>query len=346
MQQMKCAKCGAEIQEGDRFCSMCGCMAEVVRPVRYQSADQTENSTKSKKLTASSVILSIILSLLLVILGTAASDLFIIKKGLGQKAIESAVSRIELAELKTGALFGSGDKNETLPELIYDNLPPDFKVYMSDRKEAIAYIEDFLEEEFVQEFVADKVNDYVEDMLTDSGEGKIEVDEVMKFLRHHQDELEKLTPPGYQLTSEDFDTLEYYLTQNIDLDDYKFANLRRENKTAFNLIERLCSNPVLGILLGLCVLLAIVLFIVNKKFTRTMVYLGVSFVLIGILDCVEGFMFDLVSGMMNDIARLGEKFYNALFFPTRMWSFIVGGCMIVVGILIAVMPRILRKRHQ
>lgn len=395
MQQIKCAKCGTEIQEGGRFCPKCGSPVEAapssaapLNPapssaaplntvpssaaplntppsnadaapafagsmpaaqtvaggeVQQQAPVLTESKKKGKKLTAGSVILSIFISLLLIVLGTGTSVLFIIRLGLGKTAIESAVNKVDFAEMQTSALSGSRDKNETLPELIYDNISSNFRSHMPDRKEAIKAIEDFLEEDFIQEFVAAKTSDYVTDMLQGTGDGKIEVEEIMDLLEDHRRDLNKLIQTDYKLTDRDFEDIAYHLTRNVDLDDYAVSELREEN-SVLDMIKWIGSILVLGLLLGVCVLLIVVLFLVNRRFRRTMVYLGVSFVLIGILDCVAGVMLGMLSGMLNDIVRLGQEFFNTLFAPTRMWSFIVGGSLIFVGLLAAILPQVFRKK--
>lgn len=369
MQQIKCVKCGTEISEGGRFCPNCGSPVEVVQSnaviapapagsmpaaqtisggeVPKQAPGLTESKKSGKKITVASVLLSVLFSLLLIILGTGTSVFFIVRQGLGEAAIESAVSNVKLAELPTSALSGSKDKKETLPELIYDNISPKFQSYMPDRKEAIARIEDFLEEDFIQEFVAGKVNDYVTDILTDSGDGKIEVKEIMDLLQDHKRELNKLTQSGYQLNDRDFEDIENYLKQKDvkdALNDFKVSTLSKENRTAFDMIQWIGSNLLLGILLGVCVLLVVILFLVNRRFRRTMVYIGVSLVLIGGLDCVAGVILGQLSDILNDIVGLGKEFFNALFAPTRMWSFIVGGSLILVGLFAIILPQVFRKK--
>lgn len=348
MQQIKCTKCGTEIQEGGRFCPKCGSPVEAAPMVSggavpQQAPGLTESNQKGKKLTASSVILSIIICLLLVLLGTGTSVLFIVRQGLGEKAIESAISKVDFAEMQTSALSGSRDKDETLPELIYDNISSNFRSHMPDRREAIKAIEDFLEEDFIQEFVAAKTSDYVTDMLKGTGDGRIEVDEIMDLLEDHKKELNKLTESGYKLTDRDFEDIENHLTRNVDLNDYKVSKLRKKTPE-LDMIKWIGSNLLLGILLGVCVLLAAVLFLINKHFRRTMVYLGVSFVIIGVLNCTAGAMIGMLSGLMNDVVSLGKEFFNALFAPTRMWSFIVGGSLIFVGLLAAILPQVIKKK--
>ena len=349
MQQIKCAKCGTEIQEGGRFCPKCGSPVEAAPmasggEVQQQAPGVTESNKKGKKISAGSVILSIFISLLLIILGTGTSALFIVRQGLGETAIESAVSKVDFTEVQTSALSGSRDKNETLPEFIYDNISSNFRSYMPNRREAIKDIEKFLEEDFIQEFVAAKTSDYVTDMLKGTGDGKIEVEEIMELLEDHKKDLNKLIQSDYKLTDRDFEDIEYHLTRNVDLDDFTVSELRKDNRTTFDAIKWVGSNLVLGILFGVCVLLAVVLFIIHKRFRRTMVYLGVSIILVGILDCAAGFVFGMISGVLNDIVSLGKGFYNALFAPARMWSFIVGGSLIFVGLLAAILPQVFRKK--
>lgn len=366
MSQIKCTQCGTMLQGGERFCPTCGAAVletpAAANPVSAadtetgvtqmisedsvngRASGQSEGGKKGRKLTVSSVILSIIFSLLLIVLGTAASAIFILKQGMGRAAIESAVSNVEFAELKVGAFSGSGQNDQTLPELIYDSIDPQFKAYMPEEKEAVAAIEDFLEEDFIQDFVAEKTNDYVSDMLTGSGDGEIKVKEVMTFLKHHQEELEELVPFEYHFTSNDFDDVESFLKETKVLDDYKLSKLRKGNSTAFDMIRWICSNWMLGICLGVCAVLMIIMFFINRKFRRTMLYLGISVLLIGILDCVAGAMFGSFSEIMNDRLDLGKGFYNALLAPARMWSFITGSCMIVVGMLAAILPQLLRKK--
>lgn len=359
MLKLKCTQCGTEIQPGGRFCPKCGCAISTEQGIQVTGMTQgvadscsvqtvapvQSEGEKKKKSSAVSVILSIFVSLLLILLGTAASAVFIVRLGLMPSAIENAVSEVEFAELKTGALSGSGNKRETLPELIYDSLSPQIQLQMIDRDTAIEAIEDIMEEDFVQEFVAEKVNDYVTDILMDSGDGEIKVDEVVSFLKDNKKDLEGLLNDTYHFSDADFEAVEEYLTENKILDSYQFSKIRRGNRSTFDMIQRFSSYGVLAILLGLCVLFVVCLFIINRKFRRSMVFIGVSFLVIGILDCVFGTGIDQFSEILNDLVELGKGFYSTLLAPVKVSSFVVGGSMIAVGVLVAILPQIFRKKQ-
>lgn len=357
MLQLKCTQCGTQIQPGGRFCPKCGCVvspeqrsqvtdvtqsAADRRPVQAAPPVQNEGANKKKEAVAS-VILSIFVSLLLILLGVAASAVFIVRQGLTQSAIESAVSKVEFAELKTGALSGSGNKKETLPELIYDSLSPQIQADMADRDATIATIEDIVEEDYVRDFVAEKVNDYVTDILTDSGDGEITADEVVSFLKDNKKDLESLFNNDYHFTDADFDEVEEYLTQNKILDDYRFSKIRRTNRSTFDMIQRFSSYVVLAILLGLCVLFAVCLFFINRKSGKAMIFIGISFVVIGILDCAFGIGINQFAKVLNDLVELGKGFYTTLLAPVKRTSFIVGGSVIAIGALVAILPQIFSK---
>ena len=364
MSTFKCTQCGTQIQEGGRFCPNCGCVVSVPyatntsqMAVSTFSAAQTPIQTvqdgrkkagrAGEKITAASVLLSFLLCFFLIILGTAAGAVFLLRRGLGQAAIESAVQRIEFAQLKTGELSGSGDKQETLPDVIYDNIEPEFRVYLGeDRETAVGTIGDVLEEDFVQDFVSEKVNDYAKDILTDSGEGKIEVDEVMDFLKDNQRELERMVDDQYHFAERDFDSVEQFLKDSEVLESFRLSKIRRENRSGFDMVQRLCSGVLFGVLAGLCALLVVGLFLVNRRAGRALVYIGVSFLFIGALVCVGGVMINQAAEILNDLLSLGDKFYRALMTPVQIYSFIFGASMMFVGILAVVLPQVFGKKPK
>ncbi len=370
MSQTVCTQCGTELSGEERFCPKCGHVVEKETQAQVAAAPKTEmqaqvtaapemktadvsptvteqpaSGRRGKKLTPLSVVLSILICLVLILLGIGASLTGIVKMSLGETAIETAVGNVELAELKTGQLSGSGQKNETLPQMIYDSIEPGFKEYMPEEEEALEAIEEILEEDFVKDFLAEKTQDYVSDILTGSGDGRIKVKEVTDLIRKNRKKLEDLTQGKYRISDSDIEDVREYLEQNHVLEDLDLSELQDENETAFDLVQNLFSYWMLGLLAGLFVLFVVLLFLANRRFRRSMVYLGISLLLVGAADVTLAIMTGRISGLLNDMLRLGEKFYGALLSPVRTNSFIVGGCTLLVGLLALILPQVFRKKR-
>ena len=357
MSQVKCTQCGTELSGKERFCPRCGhaveeTQAQATAAPETETADvplvvteQPASGRRGKKLTPLSVFLSILICIVLVILGIGTSLAGIVKMSLGETAIETAVGNVALAELNTAQLSGSGDRGETLPELIYDSISPEFKDYMPEKEEALDAIEDILEEDFVKDFLAEKTQDYVSDILTDSGDGRIEADEVTDLIRENRKKLEDLTQGAYRITDSDIEEIGEYLEQNKVLENMELSQLQGENKPAFDLVQNLFSYWMLGILAGLCLLFLVLLFLVNRRFRRSMVYVGISFLIVGAADVVLAMMTGSISDMLNDALKLGKNFYVTLLSPVRINSFIVGGCTLLVGLLGLILPQVFRKKR-
>ena len=382
MSQKVCTQCGTELSGEERFCPKCGHVVEKETQGQAAAAPKTETQAqfaavpetkaqvqfvaapemktadvsptvteqpvsgrRGKKLTPLSVVLSILICLVLILLGIGASLAGIVKMSLGETAIETAVGNVELAELKTEQLSGSGQKNETLPQLIYDSIDPEFKEYMPEEEEALEAIEEILEEDFVKDFLAEKTQDYVNDILTGSGDGRIKVKEVTDLIRKNRKKLEDLTQGKYRISDSDIEDVREYLEQNHVLEDLELSELQDENETAFDLVQNLFSYWMLGLLAGLFVLFVVLLFLANRRFRRSMVYLGISLLLVGAADVTLAIMTGRISGLLNDMLRLGEKFYGALLSPVRTNSFIVGGCTLLVGLLALILPQVFRKKR-
>lgn len=359
MEQMKCTQCGTLIQ-GGRFCPKCGSPAPQTQVPAGQTPmptgqsvnmSQEKSESKGKKKAVVPIVVSVLLCLVIIGTGISASTIFIIRNGFSKASVKSAVRKVEFTKMKVGSLvkIKNGDKKEKkekLPDLIYDSIAPSFREKMGDRETALKAIEDIIEEDFVQDFVSEKAGDYMSDILTGSGKGTIEVDELVDLLKENRDELANLTEGSYKFSDKDFKAMEDYLKHNDVLESLQLSELKEDNRSAFDTVQNLCSYIVFAILLCVCVIMIIGLFFVNRKFKRSMIYVGVSLLFIGVLDCVIGMMTGKAAAVMNDIMAVGEDIYMTLLSPARTCSLILGGCVILAGVLAVVLPLILGKRQK
>lgn len=354
MEQMKCTQCGTLIQ-GGRFCPKCGSPApqtqvpagQPVNVSQEKSESKGKNEGKGKKAVVP-IVVSVLLCLVIIGTGISASTIFIIRNGFSKASVKSAVKKVEFTKMKVGSLVDikNGDKKAKLPDLIYDSIAPGFREKMGDRETALKAIEDIIEEDFVQDFVSEKAGDYMSDLLTGSGKGTIEVDELVDLLKENRDELANLTEGSYKFSDKDFKAMEDYLKHNDVLESLQLSELKEDNRSAFDTVQNLCSYILFAILLCVCVIMIIGLFFVNRKFKKSMIYVGVSLLFIGVLDCVIGMMTGKAATVMNDIMAVGEDIYMTLLSPARTCSLILGGCVILAGVLAVVLPLILGKRQK
>lgn len=330
---MYCKNCGTVLADDALFCAECGFrMGEEEQQAKEQKESGKENVPKrsGKK---GNVPLSIVLSILIVLLGTCASVIFLLRHMVSEDVLDSAVKALNVSEARLNFL----EETPTITELIRQNLDPEMQRYMTDEG-----MEKLLSEKFVRRFVSDKVSDYVEDILKNTGEGIIETKEIEKLLEQNRALIFEDTlfiieeGESHQLVSR----LEELLEQT-DLSLY-----RDEDPGVFRLIRCFSSYGIAAALLTLAVLAAAGIFALQDRKSKALSYLGADLLLIGALDLAAGGMGDPLVSLLNRTVGLGRGFWRALLDPVWSRSLVQGGILAAAGVILCLLYIAIRAAHR
>ncbi len=346
MSKIICPQCGTENDGSGSFCQECGCLLPMTEQAPLPQTEELPKKAPGKAV-RKGVAIPILLSVVLLIALVFSSAIFLIRKGFGGDALENVITKIDFTELEVGRLVDAADKHATIPQLIYQQISPEFKVFFGEEEEAVESIGDLMEEDFVKEFIAQKADDYVTAVFTGSKSGKIKPSEVRDFLEDNQKEIQDLAQIEYQLTDEDFDEVERYLKDNEDiLDQFSLSEIEKENddlEALLGLVRKLSSYVTMGVFLVLALLCIALLAFYVRNVQRTLAYAGSSFLLAGALVMLAaGVLTARGIAVLNDAYRLGEEVYATLLSPLKTDSLILGGILLAAGCVAIVLPLVMR----
>ena len=338
--------CGAAIPEDGAFCEKCG------TPVAIQKSDpikETEEKTKKTKKPEKTkvkkikpektkaekkkstqpkfgfTILSVILCILVILTGSLANIIFLTRHALSEEAIENLVKDFELSGLKMG-FTGEEFSSLTLSEYIVENQN---SLHMPDIQEE--EIEELLQEKFIQRFLSNKAIAYIEDLFYDTGEGIIKAKELQKLWMDNADKI-------YEITRTRWSEQELRLTLEMMeeegfLDVLDLSIYRDQNPGPFLLVKYLFSYWMGIALLIVAILLSVSIFLLQKRNSRGLSFMGSIFIVVGIFNFLAGILGNTFSSLLNRRISLGHSFWKLIFESIRTTEFITAAALISSGII-------------
>jgi hypothetical protein len=330
---MFCSNCGNQVSENDMFCPACGQPVEAQTGAAAADAWNVSAQPKGKH-----TIITVLLSVLIVILCTLASAVYILRSVVNENAIDSFVDEIDVSEVKVG--FVDGSRNDSLTEAVLEYSQELTNAPLTERE-----AEKILEEDFVRDFVSDKMNDYVDDFLHNTGDGVIEAKEIEKLLEKNRDEIEDIT--GYYLTDTDIQNI--YDRVKKDLRKTELSDYRDDYSSSFALVRSLMSYPFMFIMVFLAVVCVVVIAILSSDRLTALRCAGISLVITGILDLIIGLLIGGAATKLNSAVALGKKFWSQLLSPAKSAGIATGLVLAVIGAVCIVIYAVIynaRKSKQ
>ena len=140
----------------------------------------TQTEKKKKVRTHASLaknIVSLVFFTLSLVFGITASTLFLVRESLTTQSVSQSVKNMTLGDTGIGFWFGQQGQDVTLDEYMTDVFNSSGVVSVQQKD-----VKKFLDSAFVKNFVTDRLNGYISDFMYGTGEGSINVDEVMSLL--------------------------------------------------------------------------------------------------------------------------------------------------------------------
>jgi hypothetical protein len=303
-------------------------MPESVPVVPVQAPVSAEKKDAKTEMGAMRKFLSVVCCIVMTLALLAAGVILLVHQSVSKGSIEKMVSEIDASDIYLGSMRG----NPSLIEYVCEQSDLDEKT-----------IEKILKKDFVKEFLASKLEDYVKDIFYNTGEGEIKAKEIARLLEKNSDTIDRIA--GESLGSM-YDYTEYSLNVKGNLDELSVDALREENPLPFSLIRILCSYWLMALMLVIAVAAGVGLFRLQNKKIRAFLYLGISFVIVGIINLVFALSVENIMLSMNDFIELGTSFWRTLASPIRSAGLRDGGILAVAGVVCIVASKVGNKSAQ
>ena len=222
-------------------------------------------------------------------------------------------------------------------------------------------VKKFLDSAFVKNFVTDRLNGYISDFMYGTGEGSINVDEVMSLLGDNWAEVSvKLGIDNAKVKGKTQDDIRAEvltgvynrLVQDIHFGSFTLSKFRKEFPVIMNVASSLITYPAMLSMAAVAVLLWFIILFMNIRYCGGFRYIGRCMSLIGIVNLAAAGAMYVLPVVLNGIFGLGYDFYISFMSLQVMRALFAGTGFLVCGIIItffgkmlrAVRKRILRRK--
>lgn len=376
----KCVSCGTEMSDNINFCAMCG--GNVFQPIMQnqesnvqmpqddfvQTAQPTQvgqflqtgelpqyNAVPIKKerkpVSGGAKFVSSVCAFFLTNFLIILSVTMLIKFSLSEDSLASMGNKLEgeIADIQVGFLDKSLDEDATLADFIFAEtmkVREEYSSYVNadineDIKESI---EDILDASFLIEFVTDTLNDYISFILYDEGKGYIKADDVIELIEDNRKKVEALS--NNDVNKKFLQMIEDAVETSGALEATDFRKVEENNEGLFNIIRFFFSGVVQIVLIVMSLLLIVLIFVLrrdrNKAFTKT----GGAFITTGIVSLLVLIGTFVAGSMLNKSYPFGDDVYNAVLSPIRRWGIIETIVFLLVGILLIIVGKVIKRKYK
>lgn len=315
----------------------------------------TQTEKKKKVRTHASLaknIVSLVFFTLSLVFGITASTLFLVRESLTTQSVKN----MTLGDTGIGFWFGQQGQDVTLDEYMTDVFNSSGVVSVQQKD-----VKKFLDSAFVKNFVTDRLNGYISDFMYGTGEGSINVDEVMSLLGDNWAEVSvKLGIDNAKVKGKTQDDIRAEvltgvynrLVQDIHFGSFTLSKFRKEFPVIMNVASSLITYPAMLSMAAVAVLLWFIILFMNIRYCGGFRYIGRCMSLIGIVNLAAAGAMYVLPVVLNGIFGLGYDFYISFMSLQVMRALFAGTGFLVCGIIItffgkmlrAVRKRILRRK--
>ena len=319
----------------------------------------TQTEKKKKVRTHASLaknIVSLVFFTLSLVFGITASTLFLVRESLTTQSVSQSVKNMTLGDTGIGFWFGQQGQDVTLDEYMTDVFNSSGVVSVQQKD-----VKKFLDSAFVKNFVTDRLNGYISDFMYGTGEGSINVDEVMSLLGDNWAEVSvKLGIDNAKVNGKTQDDIRAEvltgvynrLVQDIHFGSFTLSKFRKEFPVIMNVASSLITYPAMLSMAAVAVLLWFIILFMNIRYCGGFRYIGRCMSLIGIVNLAAAGAMYVLPVVLNGIFGLGYDFYISFMSLQVMRALFAGIGFLVCGIIItffgkmlrAVRKRILRRK--
>ena len=319
----------------------------------------TQTEKKKKVRTHASLaknIVSLVFFTLSRVFGITASTLFLVRESLTTQSVSQSVKNMTLGDTGIGFWFGQQGQDVTLDEYMTDVFNSSGVVSVQQKD-----VKKFLDSAFVKNFVTDRLNGYISDFMYGTGEGSINVDEVMSLLGDNWAEVSvKLGIDNAKVKGKTQDDIRAEvltgvynrLVQDIHFGSFTLSKFRKEFPVIMNVASSLITYPAMLSMAAVAVLLWFIILFMNIRYCGGFRYIGRCMSLIGIVNLAAAGAMYVLPVVLNGIFGLGYDFYISFMSLQVMRALFAGIGFLVCGIIItffgkmlrAVRKRILRRK--
>ena len=319
----------------------------------------TQTEKKKKVRTNASLaknIVSLVFFTLSLVFGITASTLFLVRESLTTQSVSQSVKNMTLGDTGIGFWFGQQGQDVTLDEYMTDVFNSSGVVSVQQKD-----VKKFLDSAFVKNFVTDRLNGYISDFMYGTGEGSINVDEVMSLLGDNWAEVSvKLGIDNAKVKGKTQDDIRAEvltgvynrLVQDIHFGSFTLSKFRKEFPVIMNVASSLITYPAMLSMAAVAVLLWFIILFMNIRYCGGFRYIGRCMSLIGIVNLAAAGAMYVLPVVLNGIFGLGYDFYISFMSLQVMRALFAGTGFLVCGIIItffgkmlrAVRKRILRRK--
>lgn len=319
----------------------------------------TQTEKKKKVRTYASLaknIVSLVFFALSLVFGITASTLFLVRESLTTQSVSQSVKNMTLGDTGIGFWFGQQGQDVTLDEYMTDVFNSSGVVSVQQKD-----VKKLLDSAFVKNFVTDRLNGYISDFMYGTGEGSINVDEVMSLLGDNWAEVSvKLGIDNAKVNGKTQDDIRAEvltgvynrLVQDIHFGSFTLSKFRKEFPVIMNVASSLITYPAMLSMAAVAVLLWFIILFMNIRYCGGFRYIGRCMSLIGIVNLAAAGAMYVLPVVLNGIFGLGYDFYISFMSLQVMRALFAGIGFLVCGIIItffgkmlrAVRKRILRRK--
>ena len=292
----------------------------------------TQTEKKKKVRTHASLaknIVSLVFFTLSLVFGITASTLFLVRESLTTQSVSQSVKNMTLGDTGIGFWFGQQGQDVTLDEYMTDVFNSSGVVSVQQKD-----VKKFLDSAFVKNFVTDRLNGYISDFMYGTGEGSINVDEVMSLL------------------GDNWAEVSVKLGIDIHFGSFTLSKFRKEFPVIMNVASSLITYPAMLSMAAVAVLLWFIILFMNIRYCGGFRYIGRCMSAIGIVNLAAAGAMYVLPVVLNGIFGLGYDFYISFMSLQVMRALFAGTGFLVCGIIItffgkmlrAVRKRILRRK--
>lgn len=299
---------------------------KTAKKAKKQKPQKQPKPKKEKKVSAGTVIITVLMSIFLFVFTLVGVVLFSVRQFANEDSIEQIIDDVAISDIL-------GIMGEDYRDSFYDTLG-DFIKEETGEEISPKKLEKMVEGTTIKPFIAGKLTDYVNDFLYDEKNFELSEKEIQKLMNKNSKAIEEEL--GAEVSEEVLNAIADWLVNEDTVENLRPATLKKDQPVAYYAINVGLSWITL-ILIAIVILLCIVTMLRNSL-SQAAIGGGVVFIILGGLTSIAAvitiWMPSLISGFLGGdlIGAVVQAFFSS--------NIIVFAVILAVGILALVARKI------